>query len=88
MALAFPLQEPLTVLLLAGLLAPLVAIRRSWAAAWLVAAFASALTVLAHPVTTEFPRLLAPIWVSAALGGGLWMAWALRGSGEGSPASI
>ena len=40
MALAFPLQEPLIVLLLAGLLAPLVAIRRSWAAAWLVAAFA------------------------------------------------
>ena len=81
MALAFPLEEPLIVLLLAGLLAPLVAIRRSWAATWLVAALACTLTVLTHPVTTEFPRLLAPIWVSAALGGGLGIAQLLRGGG-------
>jgi hypothetical protein len=73
MALRFPLQEPITVLLVAGLVAPLVAIRRAWAAAWLIGGFVAVLTVLAHPVTSEFPRLLAPIWITAALGGGLWI---------------
>jgi hypothetical protein len=73
MALRFPLQEPMTVLVVAGLVAPLVAIRRSWAAAWLIGGLAAVLTILAHPVTSEFPRLLAPTWITAALGGGLWI---------------
>lgn len=73
MALRFPLQEPGTVLFLAVLVAPLVAIRRIWAAVWLIGGFAAVLTILAHPVTSEFPRLLAPVWITAALGAGLWI---------------
>jgi hypothetical protein len=74
MALEFPFRDPLPVLFLVGSLAPLLAMRRLWAGTWLMAGLASGLIVLAHPVASEFPRLLAPIWVTAALGGGLWVA--------------
>lgn len=79
MALSLPLQEPLLVLALAALLAPLLWARESWTTLWLIAGLASTLTILVHPVTSEFPRLLAPIWVSGALGGGLWIAAWRRG---------
>ena len=35
---------------------------------WLVGGAATVLVVFAHPVTSEIPRLLAPIWVAVALG--------------------
>lgn len=74
MAVAFPFREAPVFLMLVALLAPLAIARRSWATAWLLAGLASVLTVVVHPVTSEIPRLLAPIWISAALGGSWWLS--------------
>jgi hypothetical protein len=73
MAVASPFHDPVMFGLALVLLVGLVMRRTAWATAWLVIGCAAVLTVLAHPVTSEFPRLLAPIWISAALGGGLWI---------------
>jgi hypothetical protein len=72
-ALAFPFREGPALLLLVALIAPLVIVERSWAAVWVMAGRGSMLTVLVHPLTSEIPRLLAPIWVTAALGAGWWI---------------
>lgn len=47
------------------------------AAMWAAAGAASLVLVLLHPITTEIPRLVAPLWLSAALGYGgiLTVGW-------------
>ena len=47
---------------------PLLTMRMPWAALWLAAGIATGLTVLVHPVLSEIPRLLAPVWITVALG--------------------
>ena len=69
------LHDPFLPVLAILLLVPLALARRAWAGLWLLAAVASSLTVLVHPVTSEVPRLLAPVWVSAAAGGALALGW-------------
>jgi hypothetical protein len=73
MAVSLPFREPVTMLVIAALVVPLVT-RQQWAWMWLSAGSCSILVVLAHPVTSEIPRLLAPIWIVGALGGALWIA--------------
>jgi len=53
-----------------GLVGAIALLRLGWerAAPWLIGAAATVLVVLLHPVTSEIPRLLAPIWVSVAVG--------------------
>lgn len=63
-------HDPLTPAVMLGL-AALGLIRRGWAVLWLVGGLATGLTVLLHPVTTQFERLMAPTWLSAALGIGV-----------------
>lgn len=46
----------------------LIAAAEPWAVYWALAVPAAALPVLAHPVASEVPRLLAPAWASIALG--------------------
>ena len=47
------------------------------AAMWAAAGAASLVLVLLHPITAEIPRLVAPLWLSAALGYGgiLTVGW-------------
>jgi hypothetical protein len=46
--------------------------RSAPATLWAIAAAGSFLLVLLHPLTSEIPRLLAPLWLSVAIGlGGL-----------------
>lgn len=52
-------------------LAPLLVVRTAWAFLWVLAGVATTLAVLLHPVLSEIPRLMAPIWVAVALGGSL-----------------
>jgi hypothetical protein len=53
--------------------------RRSVAAmVWAAAGAGSFVLVLLHPITTEIPRLVAPLWVSVALGFGGLLSVALK----------
>ncbi len=67
---AWVVRNPLTPAIVLGL-AALAAVGRGWSALWLIGGVATGLTVLLHPVTTQFERLMAPIWLSAALGIGV-----------------
>jgi 4-amino-4-deoxy-L-arabinose transferase-like glycosyltransferase len=69
--LAFPIREPLLAFVGAGLLVPLLRWNDLSCGLGLVVGLVSLPVVLVHPVTSEVPRLLAPIWISASLGGGL-----------------
>ena len=51
---------------------------RPWGALWIAAVPASLLLVLAHPVSSEIPRLMAPAWASVALGLAMWLPVMLR----------
>jgi len=72
------LRDPFLVVVALLLLVPLALRRATWAWMWLLAGMATCLTVAVHPITTEVPRLLAPIWVSAAMGGAVGVAWLSR----------
>jgi hypothetical protein len=62
------LTSPLPVLCAAAGLAALAWLRSTGSMVWLTAAAATLLTVLIHPQASEFPRLLAPVWISVAVG--------------------
>lgn len=62
------LADPRPVAAVAAGLAALAWLRTMTAAMWIAAAAATTLTVLIHPAPSEFPRLLAPIWISVAVG--------------------
>jgi hypothetical protein len=59
---------PIELLLVVGGAVALARSGARWAIVWIVGGLATLLVVLAHPVTSEIPRLLAPIWASVALG--------------------
>jgi hypothetical protein len=78
---------------LVGLIA-LAAARTWWAGLVALAGVAAVLTVVVHPVRSEIPRLMAPIWISVAVGWGLvaaagasWLQMRLR-TPRGSGASV
>jgi hypothetical protein len=78
---------------LIGLIA-LAAARTWWAGLVALAGVAAVLTVVVHPVRSEIPRLMAPIWISVAVGWGLvgaagasWLQMRLR-TPRGSGTSV
>jgi hypothetical protein len=62
------LPNPLVPIAIVLGLAPLLLIRRAWAALWAVGGLATLSTVVIHPVVSEVPRLIAPLWLAVALG--------------------
>ena len=66
--------NPIVLIVAALGLGPLLVVRAPWALLWVLAGVATAATVLVHPVISEVPRLMAPIWVSVSLGLVIWAA--------------
>jgi hypothetical protein len=72
-------------------LTPLLLVERWWARLWIPAGLITFLTVLVHPLHSQVSRLMAPLWLSVALGGALGLAvigpWlhALVANATGSP---
>ena len=73
------LAQPLLVVVAGIGYAALLAVRAWWAGLVAVTGIATVLTVLVHPVPSEIPRLIAPIWIGVAIGWGILVA-ALVGS--------
>ena len=65
--------NPITIVVVAVAATKLATARTLWAIIWLLGAASTILVVLLHPVGSEIPRLLIPIWPTVSIGLALWL---------------